>query len=87
MPDPASWFRHMGFWHVAETPTKAMCGVERVKPPKLVPPRSSDDLPPDPCRTCLHKLWFDEVEEETLQDCYDRGFEVSGPIDLPDDAD
>lgn len=52
-----------------------------MNPPKLVEPTPSTEIPPEPCMSCLRILWADEYEADTLEDCMERGFEVSGPLD------
>lgn len=85
MTDLPDFFRHNGKWHACESPTRSLCGIEPLDPPRLVTPQGPEDVPPEPCITCLGKLWLDEVDADTLDDCRERGFEVSGPIDLPVD--
>lgn len=85
-PTPMRWFRWNRAWHLAETDARSFCGAEPADPPKIVTSETPTDLPPDPCRACVLVAFRDEVEEESLEDCFERGFELSQPADYAVDA-
>lgn len=69
------WFEFRGRWHILSGDRESVCGIGLLDPPRTVQPTSEDPRPPNACAKCLVIL-FEEtmVEEEPLEDAFDRGF-------------
>lgn len=74
------WFRYGSMWHLVAEGKRAECGLELLEVPEMVS-ADPDDMPPDPCRSCMVVWLRDEVEDEPLGAAIGRGYIEVDPLD------
>lgn len=80
------WVRFERRWHSLNGDAETLCGVRFLEAPKAVE-ADDDEVPPEPCGTCLVDLAMADVEDESLEDAKARGYlrgdlDGGGPVEV-----